>query len=105
MAKGKGKLEVHVKSATILEEAAGIVYGRGEKDYGHPRDNFGDEARAWSAYLHARGLMPRDKWLTARDVAQINVLQKVIRDGNASKHDNLVDTIGYALTAHRIAAE
>lgn len=43
--------------------------------------------------------------LNARDIAQINVLQKVIRDGNRPKHNNLVDTIDYALTAHRIAVE
>lgn len=92
-------------SASILDEAGTTVYGRGEKDYGHPRNNFTDEALAWSAYLHARGLLPRDKFLNARDIAQLNVLQKVIRDGNFPKHDNLVDQIGYSLTAHRIAAE
>lgn len=92
-------------SAAILTEASDIVYGRGEMHYGHPRNNFTDEAMAWSAYLHARGLLPRDKFLNARDVAQINVLQKVIRDGNAPKHDNLVDQIGYSLTAHRISSE
>lgn len=102
MAKGKS---IYPASSKILTEVADIVYGRGERDYGHPRDNFGDEALAWSGYLHARGLLPRDKFLTDRDVAQINVLQKVIRDGNAPKHDNLVDQIGYTLAAHRIASE
>lgn len=92
-------------SAAILNEAAEIVYGRGERDYGRPRDNFMDEALAFSGYLHARGLLPRDKYLNPRDIAQLNVLQKVIRDGNLPKHDNLVDAIGYSLTAHRIASE
>lgn len=93
------------KSAGILREAEKIVFGRGEKEYGHPRDNFKDAADACSAYLHARKLMPRDKQLEPRDIAQLAVLQKVIRDGNKVKHDNLVDQIGYTLTAHRIAAE
>lgn len=92
-------------SANILKEASDIVYGRGETHYGHPRNNFADEAVAFSGYLHARGLLPRDKYLNARDIAQLNVLQKVIRDGNSPKHDNLVDQIGYSLTAHRIASE
>jgi len=94
-----------MKSSSILDEAKKIVYGRGEKEYGHPRDNFQDEADAWTAYLRARGLLTRDAVLEPRDVAQLNVLQKVIRDGNMPKHDNLLDQIGYTLTAHRIAAE
>lgn len=89
----------------ILKEARDIVYGRGENEYGHPRDNFSDAAVAWSGYLHARKLLPRDKWLTPRDIVQLNVLQKVIRDGNKTKHDNLVDQIGYSLVAHRIESE
>ena len=94
-----------MKSASILKEAEKIVYGRGEKEYGHPRDNFQDEADAWTAYLRARKLLARDAVLEPRDIAQLNVLQKVIRDGNMQKHDNLLDQIGYTLTAHRIAAE
>ena len=93
------------KSAAILDEAKRIVYGQKEADYGHPRDNFQDEADAWSAYLHARGLLARDQQLEPRDVAQVNVLQKVIRDGHTPAHDNLLDQIGYSLTAHRITAE
>jgi hypothetical protein len=93
------------KKQDILSEAKQLVYGRGEKEYGHPKDNFQDEADAWSAYLHARRLLPRDKQLEPRDVAQINVLQKVMRDGNMARHDNLVDQIGYSLTAHRIVSE
>ena len=102
------------KSLAILSEVEKIVYGRGEKDYGHPRENFEDEARAFTAYLRARKLlvrpdkdcqMPAECALNPRDIAMLNILQKVIRDGNAPKHDNLVDIIGYALTAHRIAVE
>ena len=94
-----------MKSASILKEAEKIVYGRGEKEYGHPRDNFQDEADAWTAYLRARKLLARDAVLEPRDIAQLNVLQKVIRDGNMPRHDNLLDQIGYTLTAHRVAAE
>ena len=89
----------------ILKQAEKTVFGRGEKEYGHPRDNFKDEADAWSAYLHARRLLPRNKQLEPRDIAQLNVLQKVIRDGNMPKYDNLLDQVGYTLTAHRIVAE
>lgn len=93
------------KGADILEEARKIVYGRGEKEYGHPRDNFGDLAKCWTAYLHARKVLPRGQSLGPRDVAQMFVLTKVIRDGNQYKHDNLVDQIGYTLTAYRVEEE
>ena len=93
------------KSTKILKEAEKIVFGRGEENYGHPRDNFQDEADAWTAYLRARKLLARDASLEPRDIAQLNVLQKVIRDGNKPAHDNLLDQIGYTLTAERIAVE
>lgn len=94
-----------MKKKDILAEARAIVYGRGQADYGHPRDNFADEAIAWTGYLRARGLLSRDAELLPRDIAQLNVLQKVIRDGNKPMRDNLVDQVGYSLTAQRIEEE
>ena len=93
------------KAATILKEAEAIVFGRGESDYGHPRDNFQDEADAFSAFLHARGLLDRDKQLSASDIAWFNVQQKMIREAHKPKRDNRVDVVGYTLTAERIEVE
>lgn len=90
------------KPLDILSEADRIVSGRGESEYGHPRDNFQDIADSWSGFLHARGLLPRDAQLLPRDVAIMNVLQKAMRDGHMPKRDNLVDIAGYARTAERI---
>ena len=94
-----------MKPSTILKEAEKIVYGRGEAEYGHPSDNFQDEADAFSGFLHARGLLPRDKQLSATDIAWFNVLQKVIREAHKPKRDNRVDVVGYALTAERVESE
>jgi hypothetical protein len=93
------------KKQNVLQEAERIVHGRGEKEYGHPRDNFQDEADGFSGYLHARGLLDRDKQLEPRDIAHFNILQKLMREGNSQKRDNLVDIAGYALTAERCEEE
>ena len=86
----------------LVEEAVNIVMGSRAESYGHPADNLKDIADSWSAYLHARKLLPRLLELDPRDVAQMMVLTKIIRDGHAIKRDNLVDQIGYTLTIARL---
>lgn len=83
---------------TILTKAASLTAVDRQKVYGHPRENFANVAEAWSAYLHARGLLARDVVLEPRDVAQFNILQKSMRQGNCPTQDNLVDQAGYART-------
>lgn len=83
---------------TILDEAAKLTSTERQKAYGHPRDNFADCADAWSAYLHARGFFHREVKLEPRDVAQLNILQKSIRQAHLPKRDNLTDIAGYART-------
>lgn len=85
-------------SATILQQAQHLTSADRQKTYGHPKENFTNIAEAWSAYLHARGLLPREVWLAARDVAQFNILQKSMRQGHRPTRDNLVDQAGYART-------
>lgn len=85
-------------ATTVLEIAAQLTRADRQKTYGHPRENFQNIAEAWSAYLHARRLLPRDIQLEARDVAQFNILQKSMRQGHRPTKDNLVDQAGYART-------
>lgn len=91
------------KKATILDEATKLTSVERQKTYGHPRENFSNIAEAWSAYLHARGLLARDVWLAPRDVSQFNVLQKSMRQGFLPKRDNLLDQAGYARTEEMLS--
>lgn len=73
-----------------------------EKNYNDPNDNFQDIADAWTAELHAEGLVPRDKKLSTLTVARLNVMTKMIRDAFRLKMDNWDDTAGYTGCAWRI---
>jgi hypothetical protein len=80
-----------VTERTVLDEARILVDGARQKDYGSPDICHSRTALLWSAYLNTE--------VTARDVCMMNILQKVSRDSNASKRDNLVDICGYARCA------
>lgn len=88
-------------ATTILEEAQRIVYGKREEEYGAPRDNWGDTAKAMTAYLHATGKLARDKELDAHDGAMLMQCVKLCRQGHRRQRDNLVDIAGYAEVADR----
>ena len=77
---------------SILSEAEAIVGGARQADYGTPLANHSRTAALWSVYL---GIT-----VTPRQVCMMNVLQKVSRDANAPKRDNLVDIAGYAENAN-----
>lgn len=76
-----------------LEEANDIIHGERNKAYGHPLDNHSTTAAMWSSYLERKYGM--EEILDARDVCMMNILQKVSRDANMEKRDNVVDIIGY----------
>lgn len=91
----------------ILAKASEIVNGDRQRDYGHPRDNHGCTADIWTAYISRRvsATCADDACefrLTTRDVCMMNILQKISRDANMSKDDNLVDIVGYSLNAAMI---
>jgi hypothetical protein len=78
---------------TILEEAARITSGDRNKDYGPPEVNHGCTARMVAAYLSRK--YDREVEFDAEDVCIFNVLQKISRDANLPKRDNLTDAAGY----------
>lgn len=85
----------------FLSEVSQVTGGeqRG-RDYGTPTQNHGCTAAMWSAFLTRRFGQPIE--VTARDVCLLNALQKVSRDANRPKRDNLIDLAGYAENADRI---
>lgn len=82
---------------SILKEAAEIVYGPRRKDYGTPSENHGRTAALWTAYLGVP--------ITARQVCALNILQKLSRDANMPKRDNMVDVAGYAENADLVGRD
>lgn len=78
----------------ILEEANEITNGQRSHDYGDAYTNHSRTAMLWQSYLIGK----YDKFieLGAEDVCYLNVLQKVARDMENPKRDNIVDIAGYA---------
>lgn len=88
-------MEVPVAHADdVLKEAADIIAGSRQDDYGSPENCFGCIADFWSRYL--------DRNISPCDVAMMMVLLKVAREQNNHKRDNLVDICGYAALAEQL---
>lgn len=86
-----------------IEEASRVVNGARQHAYGHPLDNHGNTAELWRAWLKRK--FEVDIPLRAEDVCWLMVLLKASREANRSKHDNLVDGIGYLKNVHMIKEE
>ena len=78
---------------SCLEEAAKIISGNRQDDYGTPEDSFDRIAEYWSAYMNHKGILKAN--LDCRDIAMMMVLFKIAREEHSHKHDNLVDICGY----------
>lgn len=90
-------------SSSVLAEASKVVHGERQHAYGHPLDNHGCTAELWTAYLRRKHGVALT--LSPEDVCWLNVLQKVSRQANRPKEDNLVDAVGYILNVEMIDAE
>jgi hypothetical protein len=73
---------------TILEEAAGIVAGARQQDYGHARESFAKIATI-ATVLTGKDLSPQD-------CCKVLMAVKLARESFQHKRDNLVDLCGYA---------
>ncbi|NIM50415.1 MAG: hypothetical protein GTO22_14390 [Gemmatimonadales bacterium] len=87
----------------VLEEAASVVDGPRQHDYGSPKLNHTRLADAWNGYLLGRDLYARP--LTPRDICNMMVLLKVMREAHRPKRDNLVDIAGWARNAEMVSEE
>lgn len=80
----------------MLEEAADIISGQRDTQYGGPEDNFGRIAKIWSVILGIE--------VTTEDVAMMMVGLKVARYANKSgfQGDTWVDIAGYAACGYEV---
>lgn len=77
---------------SVLQEADRVTEERG-RVYGAPIDNHSCTASLVSAYLQRK--YGEGHIIDAEDVCWFNVLQKISREANTPKHDNLVDVVGF----------
>lgn len=80
----------------LLEEASAIVNGERQQQYGHPSVHFARVAAGWET-IFADGIFNEER------VALAMVWFKMCRQLQATKRDNIIDAIGYLLTADMCA--
>ena len=83
-----------MKTREYLEEAARIVTGQRQFDYGNKYQNHKNISDLWSAYL--------GKKVSAHDVAICMLLVKVARLKHRTTEDCYIDMAGYAAIAGEI---
>jgi hypothetical protein len=87
-------------SETILEEAARIVDGPRQANYGHPREDFTRTAGLLTALF--RHKLKNGESFRAEDVPLIMMCVKISRHVHQRNRDNMVDIAGYARTDEKL---
>lgn len=83
----------------ILNEAADLITGQRQKDYGTPEENFKRIADLWNVHLAKNLKEP----ITPRQVAELMMYLKLARTINSPTKDSYVDAAGYAGIAGELA--
>lgn len=83
------------KPKSVTLEANEIVNGPRQQSYGHPRKNFEQTAKIWSAILGVS--------VTPEQVGLCMIGVKLSRQSHTPKRDNLVDIAGYAETVNMLS--
>jgi hypothetical protein len=95
----------HTKRAeALLAEAARLIAGERQREYGPPTENFAVVSRLWNIWISARaksyvgiGGLPPAFLLSPGDIAAMLLLLKVARLAQSlDHHDSKVDIAGYA---------
>lgn len=90
----------------ILREAALIVCGDRNEQYGEPEDSFRAIAELWETYVRERCVSTgADVCIKEADVAMMMVLLKVARTFRGTKADTYIDIAGYAACAAEAEAK
>lgn len=89
----------------MLHEAAHIVAGNRDQQYGGPEDSFEAIAAHWTAYLARRKGLTSS--LHAEDIAAMMTLLKVARleTGDKIQPDTWTDIAGYAACGYEITTK
>lgn len=85
------------------EEAASIVLGDRQSDYGHPYDNYARQSLVWSGLLYGK-LIP-GQFITQEDCVMMMTALKLVRQMHKPKRDNIVDAHGYLMVNEMIQDE
>ena len=90
---------------SILEEAARIISGERDTQYGGPEDSFGMIASLWEPYIREKCVSDfGEVFINPDDVGILMALLKIARIATGQpKADNFVDLAGYAACAGEIA--
>lgn len=86
----------------ILNEAAGLITGQRQQDYGTPEENF--QRIADFANIIFKKNLETNTPLNPRQMADFMILLKVARTINSPTRDSYVDIGGYAGIAGELAA-
>lgn len=85
------------------EEAATLVLGDRQADYGHPLDNYSRLSLVWTGML--AGKLAPSAFITAEDCVMLLTAMKLVRQMNRPKRDNIVDAHGYLMVNEMIGEE
>lgn len=85
----------------ILNEAADLIVGQRQEDYGTPEENF--QRIADYLNVHLKKNLETNTPISPRQVAEIMILLKVARTINSPTRDSYVDIGGYAGIAGELA--
>jgi len=85
----------------ILNEAAGLIVGQRQEDYGTPEENF--QRMADYANIHFKKNLENNIPISARQTAEYMILLKMARTINSPTRDSYVDIGGYAGIAGELA--
>lgn len=85
----------------ILNEAAGLIVGQRQEDYGTPEENFDRIAGYFN--IHFKKNLETNTPANARQMAEFMVLLKMARTINSPTRDSYVDIGGYAGIAGELA--
>ena len=86
---------------SILAEAERLVSGERGGAYSHPAHDFETTANYWTTYVQRRFEGGHDLFEPA-DVAMMQILLKISREGHKHGRDNLTDIAGYARCAQMV---
>jgi Domain of unknown function (DUF6378) len=87
----------------ILTEAANLIVGQRQDDYGTPQENF--KRMADFANILLKKNLETNTPVSPRQMADFMILLKIARTINSPTRDSYVDIVGYAGISGELAAD